>query len=383
MGDLLSRIQQVRNTMIKNIPQKLSLAAIAASLAMPAVAEMKFENGTGGSVLLYGQFDPAYLSFDDGVSSTSEIVDNSSSNSRVGLWLRQSYGENEFTFNFETALGLRPSAGLSQNFTPKGVNWQRVNIRKVDFAYRTARYGTFSAGQGSMATDGAAEVDFSGTALVSYSSVPDVAGGFRFRTSAGALSNKFIGGAFGNFDGGRLGRVRYDSPSLSGFTVSASYGEQILARNVDFTTRDVALRYANEFGDFRFKSAIGYADIELANGTKREDAIGSLSVLHASGFNATVAAGKRTSAGNYGYGKLGYQAQWFSVGKTALSVDYYRGSDRTSVGSKSTSFGFGAVQKFDNARVEAYLGYRTYELSETAASYLDASSVLFGARWKF
>jgi len=365
------------------IPAKLSLAAIVASLAMPAAAELKYDNGSGGSVLLYGQLDPAYLSFDDGVSTTGDFVDNGNSNSRVGLWVRQPFGENEFTFNFETALGFRPSFGLSQNFTPKGINWQRTSIRKVDFAYRTPQYGTFSVGQGSMATDGAAESDLSGTTLVTYSSIPDTAGAFRFRTSAGALSTRTVAGAFGDFDGGRLGRVRYDSPEFNGFTVSAAFGEQILAQNVDFESRDIALRYANEVGDFRLKGAIGYAKIELAAGVEREDTIGSFSALHSSGFNVTVATGKRTSAGSYGYGKLGYQAQWFGVGKTAFSIDYYRGSDRTSAGSKSTSYGIGAVQKFDKARVEAYLGYRTYELSETAQSYLDASSVLFGARWKF
>lgn len=370
--------------MTRSISTRLSLIAFAACAAMPAVAEMKFNNASGGSVLLYGQLDPAYLSFDDGDSSTGEVVDNTNSNSRVGIWVRQPFGEHKFSFNFETALGLRPSAGLSQNFTPKGVNWRRTSIRKVDFALKTARYGTFSAGQGSMATDGAAHVDMSGTTLVTYASIPDTAGGFRFYDATnGVLSNKFIAGAFGSFDGGRLGRVRYDTPSFSGFTVSASYGEQILASNVDFETRDIALRYAGEFGDFRMKGAIGYARIKLAAGLVREDTIGSFSLLHASGFNVTIASGKRTSAGHYGYGKLGYQAQWFPVGKTALSVDYYSGSDRTSVGSKSTSLGFGAVQKFDKARVEAYLGYRTYELNETAVAYLDASSVLFGARWKF
>ncbi len=372
--------------MIKSIPRNLSLVAIAASLAVPAAAEMKFDNDSGGSVLLYGQFDPAYLSFDDGVTSTGEVVDNTNSNSRVGLWYRQPMGENQFSFNFETALGLRPSAGMSQNRTPDAVNWQRIRLRKVDFALKTASFGTFSAGQGSMATDGVTGNDLSGTTLVTYVSIPDTAAAFQFLTSAGNPSGKFIGGAFGAFDGGRLGRVRYDSPSFSGFTVSASYGEQILAQNVDLQVTDIAVRYANEFGDIRLKGAIGYANIELAGSIEREDTIGSLSLLHSSGFNVTVAVGKRTSAGNYGYGKLGYQADWFSVGKTALSVDYYSGSDRTSVGSDSTSFGFGAVQKFDKARVEAYLGYRTYELSETVlplVSYLDASSVLFGARWKF
>ncbi len=136
--------------MKKSVPTKLSLVALAAGLALPAAAEMKFDNDSGGSVLLYGQLDPAYLSFDDGVSRTGEVVDNTNSNSRVGLWYRQPMGENQFSFNFETALGLRPSAGMSQGRTPKWVNWQRTSLRKVDFALKTARYGTFFAGQGSM-----------------------------------------------------------------------------------------------------------------------------------------------------------------------------------------------------------------------------------------
>ena len=369
--------------MIKSIPIRLSLVAFAVSLAMTAVAQMNFDNASGGSVLLYGQLNPAYLSFDDGVSSTSAIVDNSHSNSRVGIWVRQPFGENQFSFNFETALGLRPSARLSQNFTPKGINWQRTSIRKADFALKTPNYGTFSAGQGSMATDGVAEVDLSGTTLVTYVSVPDGPGAFRFRTTAGVLSARTIGGAFGDFDGGRRGRVRYDTPSFNGFTVSASYGNEILVSAANLNTRDIAIRYAGDTGEFQMKGALGYSRTKLGTGATFNDTIGSFSLLHASGFNATVAAGNRSTAGNYAYGKLGYQAQWFAFGKTALSVDYYRGSDRVSVGSKSAAIGFGAVQKFDNARVEAYLGYRTYDLSETAVAYLDASSVLFGARWKF
>jgi predicted porin len=234
-----------------------------------------------------------------------------------------------------------------------------------------------------MATDGVAEVDQSGTTLVNYVSVPDTAGSFMFRTAAGALSTVTIGNVFSDFDGARRGRIRYDSPTFSGFTVSASYGEEILATDADLETRDIALRYANTFGDIRVKGAVGYARSELAGGVVRDDTIGSVSLLHSSGFNVTIAAGDRSTDGSYSYGKLGYQAQWFSVGKTSLSVDYYNGSDTTSVGSDATAVGFGAVQQFDQARVEAYLGYHTYELTETAAAYLDASSVMFGARWKF
>lgn len=363
--------------------RNLTIASLI-PLATTAAAEMKYENGTGGSVLLYGQFDPAYLSFDDGVTTTSDVVDNTNSNSRVGLWVRQSYGANELAFNFETALGLRQSGVLSQTFTPKGVNWQRYSIRKVDLSYKTDRYGTFYIGQGSMSTDGVAEVDLSGTTLATYVSVPDTAGDFQFRDSAGALSGHRIIGSFGDFDGGRRGRVRYDTPSFANFTLSVSWGEEILVEDSDLEATAIALRYANTIGDFKIQGALGYADVRPAeNVAKFQDRIGSVSVLHASGVSVTLAAGDRSNTGNYSYGKVGYQGDWLSIGKTALSVDYYRGRDRTVDGSSSTSVGFGAVQSFDSVNVQAYLGYRTYGLSEPVATYQDASSVLFGARWKF
>ena len=369
--------------MTKSTLISLSTIALAASLAAPAFAELKYENNSGGSTLLYGQLDPGYLSFDDGVTSEGTVVDNAASNSRVGIWVRQPFGDSTFSFNFETALGLRPSNRVTQGFTPKGINWQRINIRKIDFSLKTARFGTFSAGQGSMATDGVAQSDFSGTGLVNYVAIGDTAGGHRFRTTAGALSLRTIGGAMPDFDGARRGRVRYDSPVFSGFTVSASYGEEILVQNSNLESRDIALRYGGELGDFKVKAAVGYARIETGPGVILKDTIGSVSVKHATGFNATLAIGDRKNRGSYSYGKLGYQANWFAVGSTSMAVDYYSGTDTVSVGSDAAAYGVGLVQKFDDQNIEAYLGYRTYELSETTASYLDASSVLFGARWKF
>jgi Gram-negative porin len=370
--------------MIQSTRVRVTVAALLTTLAMPAAAQLKYENSSGGSALFYGQFDPAFVNFDDGVSSTGELVDNTNSNSRVGFWLRGQTGGNELSFNFETALGLRPADGLSQTVTPKGVNWQRTSIRKVDFSLNTERAGRFSLGQGSMASDGMSETDMSGTTLVTYSSIGDTAGGFQFRTTAGALSGITVGGAFSNFDGGRLGRIRYDSPEFSGFKVSASYGENILTPGSNRDTTDIALRYSGEVGGAKMEGAVGYARTDPGTGAASfNDTAGSFSVLLDSGFNFTLAAGSRQGGGDFGYGKLGYKSDWFSVGTTALSIDYYNGSDQTSAGSDSKTYGVGAVQKFDNANVEAYLGYRSYELTETAASYRDASSVIFGARWKF
>lgn len=362
---------------------RLSTLAFAASLAAPAFAELKYDNDSGGSTLLYGQFSPAYQSFDDGVTSEGTVVDNAHSNSRVGIWVRQPFGGSTFSFNFETALGLRPSNLVTQGFTPKGINWQRTSIRKIDFSLKTDSYGTFSAGQGSMATDGVVYSDYSGTELVTYGAIGDTAGAYRFRTTAGALTLKTIAGATPDFDGGRRGRVRYDTPEFGGFTVSAAYGKEVLVQNSNLESRDVALRYGGAFGDFRVKAALGYKRVETGPGVILKDTIGSIGIIHASGFNVSLAAGDRKNFGSYTYGKIGYQAQWLPVGTTSMAVDYYNGSDTTTAGSEAAVYGIGVVQKFDDLGIEAYLGYRSYELTETAATYLDASSVLFGARWKF
>ncbi|MCA0873683.1 porin [Seohaeicola saemankumensis] len=376
-----------------SLPKRAAMCVVAGALtaSTPALADLSYDNGSGGTALFYGQFNPAWQSFDDGVQSYDDIVDNANSNSRVGFWLRQAYASGTLSFNFETALGFRQSSLVTQGFTPKGINWQRTSIRKVDFSYKSDSWGTISIGQGSVASDGAAEVDLSGTSIVTYSWIAGDAGAFRFRTAAGALTNRAIGAAMPNFDGGRRGRIRYDTPSFGGFSVAVAYGEEVLAQNANFSTTNIALRYSGEVAGWNMQGAVAYADIEPAVLADRQDTIGSFSALHSSGFNATVAFGKRNEqAGaacangcSYGYAKLGYQADWFAVGKTALSIDYYSSSDTTVAGSDANTVGIGAVQKFDKQRIEAYLGYREYSLAEPGTSYRDSQSVLMGARWKF
>lgn len=357
-------------------------AAVVGAAALPAQAELKYDNNSGGSVTIYGQFNPTFQSVDDGVTSTSNLVDNSHSNSRVGLWVRQPMGSGTFTFNFETALGLRASDSVTQTFTPKGVDWSRTNLRKIDFAYDTGTYGKFYLGQGSMATDGVADTDFSGTSLVLYNGIGDTAGSFTFRTSAGVLSTVSIGSVTSSFDGGRRGRVRYDSPNFSGFSVSVAAGEEVLASNSNDKFYDIALRYANDFGGGKVVGGFGFSRRDR-NGVDQDDTFGSFSVLLDSGFNVSMAAGSRESDQDYIYGKLGYKGDWFSFGQTALAVDIYEGANFSTSGSSTSVYGIGAVQKIDSLNMEAYLGLRSYEFSEVATSYQDVDSVLFGARWKF
>lgn len=358
-------------------------AVLAAGAASPALAGPTYENGSGGSFTFYGQFSPTFQSVDDGLNSYNELADNVHSNSRVGFYLRQPIGAMKFQFRFETALGLRANNKISQTGTPDAFDWDRSNLRHVDFSL-SGDFGKLSLGQGSMASDGVANSDLSGTSVALWQSVQDHAASYQFTTTGGALSGIDVGDAFPNFDGGRLGRVRYDSPDLNGFTVSASWGTQILKTGNDDEAYDITLRYNRELGDFDVTSALGVVWTDKVTGTDTRDAIASVSLLHSSGINGTLAYGDRDTTGDYIYAKLGYKANWFAIGSTALAVDYVSGDDLVTPGSNSEGFGVGVVQKIDAANMETYVSYRNYSFDDTTpTSYNDVSAVLFGARWKF
>lgn len=378
------KIVKVSIVMLINSIRSATALALVVICGTPAAAEFRYDNNSGGYSLFYGQLNPAYQGVDDGVASYDNLVDNANSNSRVGYWFRQPTDAGLFSFNFETALGFRQSSSVSQTFVPDAWDLKRTSIRKIDISLKTDTAGTFSIGQGSVAHDGAAEVDLSETTVATYSWIAGSAGSYVFRTSGGALSTNSIGAAMPNYDGGRRGRIRYDTPSFSGFTAAASYGEEILNQSSDLKVGSIALRYTGESGPVKMQGAIAYAHVEPAPGTNYDEVIGSFSLLHDSGFNATIAGGNRENGGQYGYIKLGYIGQWLPYGNTALSIDYYSGNDTAlSTGSQSSSYGLAVVQKFHDVGVDVYLSVRSYELSEPGISYQDISSVLIGARWKF
>ncbi|WP_170564636.1 porin [Ruegeria atlantica] len=371
---------------------KLKLPSVAAVLAMttaiPALAELKYENNSGGSVVLYGQLDPVIVSVDDGQETETRLLDNDLSNSRVGLRVMQPYGSNEFMFRFETGLGL-PSTGPANQDGTNTNGWTREDIRHVDFSLKGG-YGKFSAGQGSMASDGAAETDLSyvGTALYSFTN--DENGAFFYRGSDGVLSDITVGDSAGNFDGGRRGRIRYDTPDFNGFSAAIAYGQNILSSSDDDDYYDIAVNYRNTFANgVEFAASIAYAvrDFDGQPG-ERKDTIGSASVLLPSGFSFTAALGTRddTSAGasdpDYWYTKLAYEGDWVSWGKTGVGIDYFDGSDFENQGSSTKSWGIAVVQRIDAINTDAYLKYRNHDFDDTVDFDKNEAWVL-GALWKF
>jgi hypothetical protein len=207
------------------------------------------------------------------------------------------------------------------------------------------------------------------------------------RQSDGTLSDIQIKNAFTNYDGlSRKVRIRYDSPSWSGFGLRTSYGRDLLSSNEEVREQDfydIAAVYEGEFNDFKVVAQTAYSwkgsDITIFDG--------SGSVLHVpTGLNFTLAAGSQDNAGvtgSYGYAKLGWQGDLVSWGKTAVSLDYYGGSDIAAEGSDSESWAVALVQNIPRWNTELWMTWRAYDYSETGTEFDSASAVFVGARFKF
>ncbi|MGH1405114.1 MAG: porin [Rhodomicrobiaceae bacterium] len=254
-----------------------------------------------------------------------------------------------------------------------------IELAQSAMFIESEQYGRVTWGFADQASDGAPEMDLSGSENVAYSAVADVAGGFQLRLSNGNLSGGdiTIGALFDNFNGDTANIIRYESPTIAGFVLSASWGEDDMW--------DVALAYEKELGEFEVAAGIAYRQNQDNDGADEldQDTInGSISVLHnPTGLNLTFAAGQREFNDEPGrddatfyYVKGGILKQYNSLGKTAIYGEYGQfddvlvgdvtgvmGVDAVS-GSEAKVYGFGIVQHIDAAEMQLYVGYRHYEV---------------------
>ncbi|MDV7142604.1 porin [Tropicimonas sp. TH_r6] len=372
---------------------RLAILCVGALGIAPQVIAnpLAYENDGGGSVLAYGQLSPAWVGFDDGEETYSNLTDNAHSNTRVGIFIDQDFANGAaLRFNFETALGLPSSAAFSQEFDPVW-EWDKTKLRKIEVKYSDS-WGALWIGQGEMATDGASSANLSEVTIASSRTVADTAGGYFFRTKDGELSDVKISQSHRKWDGSRRLRVRYDTPRFGGtdgdkgFYLSTSYGVEALDDENDNTYYDIAARFDDKLGDWGLKASIGYGWIEDDSDTS-EYWSGAVSTIHLpTGLNGTIAGGSDPgTGGTFFYTKAGWLARdLVSVGATGFGVDYYEGRDTAYEGVESGKWGVHAVQYFSDLNLEAYLAYEVYTLEDdTGVSYQDASATMAGIRWKF
>ena len=363
----------------RTFPAAAALASFAATAPLAAFAQ-----DDGAPVVnFYGQLNFGIFSTDDGVRNETYFTDNDNSNSRVGVTYDTALKNGgKFKLQFETALGFKGSGSVTLDDTDLDLDWRRTDLRKFEAVYTTPSAGTFSFGQGSTATDGIAEADFSGTTVVMYSGLPDLAGSVEFNTTAGVGTGVTVGNAFSNLDGARRFRLRYDTPDFNGFSFAASAGEEVLVKNVDTRFYDVGLRYNRDYEAYKVSANIGYGWTD----DDREVVSGSIAFIHtATGLNAALSGGERKETdADYLYFKLGIlRDDLLTIGQTAFSIDWYDGNDFDVTGSDSTSFGIGVVQRIHRYKTELYAGYREYSYETPSVTTSDIQVAVLGARWKF
>jgi hypothetical protein len=339
-----------------------------------------------GEFWFYGQVNKGVLFYNDGHSTLGHFpVDNDSSSTRFGMKSLHDAGNVGIVGTNVEAEWEPFSTGFVSQTTRGEWDSQTFLLRKAEVYVTNEDLGKIWLGQGSMASDGTAETDLSGTTLAGYSSVAAIAGAQLFRMPNGVLSSMEVKSAFRNLDGvGRKFRVRYDTPSLNGWTLSASVGQQVVPERTHAMAWDVSTKYEKKTELMHLKGGLAFSKPDSDH---RGVVDGSVSVLDlVSGVSVTLAGGIEfldDRDQKYVYAKVGKQVQHWNFGDTFVSADVYVGADFSLPGSESLSYGVQVVQALDDWNTELYGGFRIYHYSEPTAAYQRGTAAIAGARSKF
>lgn len=381
------------------------------------VAELEATTARKGnrkvSLEVSGQVNRALLVWDDGIDSDAYVVDNDYSSTRFRLKGSATMKPGwKAGFLIELAVTDENSEAVSQA-DDDFQNDTRIQTRHANWYIESERYGRITVGQGSPATDDLGDITLGG----GLSSASLYAGsGFFVRSSGGGAFSSLTWGMLADVadPSARGDLIRYDTPSIYGFILSTSWGED------DFF--DVALRFQKEWNSVRIAAGVGYSfdgDDEFFSTSPSspnvdvERIFGSASVMHVpTGVYLSLAAGTQerndvNSAVNadiddasFYYAQLGITKKFTSYGATTLFVEYGEYDDyqnglniagNTLAGSNVTRYGFGVTQAFDSAALELYANFTFLEadlLLDVGEGTIrldteDLSLGLVGARIKF
>lgn len=357
------------------------------------VAELEATTARKGnrvvSLQVYGQVNKALLIWDDGVNSDAFVVDNDASGSRVGFTGSAKFKPG-WSAGYLMELDIQDSASDKvSNVADNGDEGIENEIAiRYNYVYiESETLGRISLGQASTAADGVSEVVL-GNSLKNS----DLHHGTNFTIQGLGLKLSQLAS---NLDGGRDDLIRYDSPSIYGFIVSASWGDNDYA--------DVALRFKKEWNSIRVAAAIAYqwdATNDSSPAGDFETLNGSVSVMHVpTGIYGAFAAGSREAEdieedATFWYAQLGIEKKFLPYGSTTIYADYGEYDDvAANLGladsSEATRWGIGIVQKIDSAAMELYAQatFWSFDVEGNNIEGLDdgedLTTLMIGSRIKF
>ncbi len=389
------------------------------------------------SVTISGQISQQLMFWDDGIRDDVYISGPTQSNSRWRITGTAKISPEitaGFIYEFET-FGSQSSSQNQTNGVGPG-NTQAngagddagstfTNLREAMAYVEHSRLGRVSIGHGSSAANNVILVDLSGKGMGASNDVRLHSSGMFIGLSNGLHSTRtwgnFFQGGSGDWLNERVEHIQYRTPTIAGFTLGASFGED--------NYWDVAVRYAGEFNGIRIASAVGYSvrsEYDAPSGSlvctlncskSLEQLAGSLSIRHMpTGLFFTGAAGDRDMendavggdfSSRFFYLSGGIARNYFGIGDTVLYGEY---SEWTGAGQdvapgvagagqlapvgailssdKLEHWGVGIVQHVDAAAMEFWLAYKNYSLDAPGLhgpgiSHEDLHLVFAGTRIRF
>lgn len=318
----------------------------------------------------------------DGHNTKFYFVDNNNAASRIVARGDARLTE-DITARSNIELGLSPnnSGQISQTSESQSTN-ETFDLRKIEGIFASKEFGTLYFGKGDPSTKDIARNDLSGTEVLAYTNVADIAGGLQFwneQTDAYATNIK---SAFTDLDPSRQNRIRYDTPKLLGFDASIT--------GADNQRSNGAVRWAGQTDQLQASAGIGISNPNL-DGVDY-DIAGSGSVLHTpTGLNLSAGTGRRfrdETEPNFYYVKAGWRAKLIDLGRTNLSLDWQRtnnflGSNNVESSAQGSSIGAALVQNLNDYGVDLYAGYRYYTFFQQNTDLDSVHVGTVGTRVKF
>jgi hypothetical protein len=373
------------------------------------VAELEATTARKGnrkvSLTISGQVTTGVLAWDDGRQSDAFVVDNTAAGATFFVMSGSAKINPALTAGFDLAVSILAGARSNQVTQTDDDGGAAADstlaLIRANWFLDHAQLGRLTVGRINTASAGVVGIDLGGIGVVANANIGYWNAGFETFQGSKVVWGNLLGGATVYGAGlSRANGVMYNSPTVGGFSVAASWGED------DFA--DVALRYAGEFSGFRLAAAVAYAnnvgglgDFEDNTGSGGRQATqikGSASLLHTP--TGLFVQGSYLTQDNDSPGSHdttmwqvqgGIAKNWTGIGNTALYGEFARVNDPFgfAAGSESTVWGLGIVQHIDAAAMELFLSYRRFDSDATIPGDLptlvDAQMdmVFGGARIRF
>ncbi len=385
LEDLRQQVGQFKQTVIDTQAQAKNAKAVVNELKSANLDPVKKAVTSGSDkvkLAISGQVNRAMNIVNDGDNTEAYFVDNGASGSRFRL-VGSAKLDDDLTLGTRMELGFSPNAAskVSQDNMESGDSFDQ---RYTDISLASKHYGEIFLGKGDTSSNNSAEVDLSGTDLVQYASIADIAGGMQFvESGSDDLSGISVSDAFKDFDGlSRKNRLRYDTPTFYGAHLSTSW--------ISEKRWDASVWWGGKGYGFKTAAAAAVAYIHTdRNGDDSEYQYdGSFSILHENtGLNFTFSAGVQ-EVENQGdpsniWGKVGWRTDLVSYGKTSFGVDYGQSTNLVTDRDDGYSVGATVVQIFNDYGTEFYAQYRVFSLDHADTKVHDVNVATIGTRVKF